>query len=132
MDLISVIIPYYKKKDSILKTVNSVLNQTYQNFEIIIIYDDECKNDLNLIKKIKDKDNRIFIIQNKKKMGAGNSRNIGISNSKGGFVAFIDADDLWKNDKLSNVKVDYCSEVKTFKFSFTDQKKKLITVFAER
>ena len=101
MDLISVIIPYYKKKDSILKTVNSVLNQTYQNFEIIIIYDDECENDLNLIKKIKDKDNRIFIIQNKKKMGAGNSRNIGISNSKGGFVAFIDADYLWKNDKLS-------------------------------
>ena len=100
MDLISVIIPYYKKKNSILKTVNSVLNQIYQNFEIIIIYDDENNNDLNFINEIKNKDNRIFIIRNKKQMGAGNSRNIGINNSKGEFIAFLDADDTWKNDKL--------------------------------
>ena len=100
MDLISVIIPYYKKKNSILKTVNSVLNQIYQNFEIIIIYDDENNNDLNFINEIKNKDNRIFIIKNKKQMGAGNSRNIGINNSKGEFIAFLDADDTWKNDKL--------------------------------
>ena len=101
MDLISVIIPYYKKKNSILKTVNSVLNQIYQNFEIIIIYDDENNNDLNFINEIKNKDNRIFIIKNKKQMGAGNSRNIGINNSKGEFIAFLDADDTWKNDKLN-------------------------------
>ena len=100
MDLISVIIPYYKKKNSILKTVNSVLNQIYQNFEIIIIYDDENNNDLNFINEIKNKDNRIFVIKNKKQMGAGNSRNIGINNSKGEFIAFLDADDTWKNDKL--------------------------------
>ena len=86
MDLVSVIIPYYKKKNSILKTVNSVLNQIYQNFEIIIIYDDENNNDLNFINEIKNKDNRIFIIKNKKQMGAGNSRNIGINNSKGEFM----------------------------------------------
>ena len=101
MDLVSVIIPYYKKKNSILKTVNSVLNQIYQNFEIIIIYDDENNNDLNFINEIKNKDNRIFIIKNKKQMGAGNSRNIGINNSKGEFIAFLDADDTWKNDKLN-------------------------------
>ena len=100
MDLISVIIPYYKKKNSILKTVNSVLNQIYQNFEIIIIYDDENNNDLNFINEIKNKDNRIFIIKNKKQIGAGNSRNIGINSSKGDFIAFLDADDTWKNDKL--------------------------------
>ena len=100
MDLISVIIPYYKKKNSILKTVNSVLNQIYQNFEIIIIYDDENNNDLNFINEIKNKDNRIFIIKNKKQIGAGNSRNIGINSSKGEFIAFLDADDTWKNDKL--------------------------------
>ena len=100
MDLVSVIIPYYKKKNSILKTVNSVLNQIYQNFEIIIIYDDENNNDLNFINEIKNKDNRIFIIKNKKQIGAGNSRNIGINSSKGEFIAFLDADDTWKNDKL--------------------------------
>ena len=100
MDLISVIIPYYKKKKSILKTVNSVLNQIYQNFEIIIVYDDENNSDLNFINEIKNKDNRIFIIKNKRQMGAGNSRNIGINNSKGEFIAFLDADDTWKKDKL--------------------------------
>ncbi len=64
MDLVSVIIPYYKKKSSILYSVNSVLNQTYTNFEIIIIYDDEDKSDLDYICELKKKDNRISIIQN--------------------------------------------------------------------
>ena len=52
MDLISVIIPYYKKKEYIISSINSVLNQTYKNLEIIIIYDDLNKDDLNLLKKI--------------------------------------------------------------------------------
>ena len=55
MDLVSVIIPYYKKKSSILNSVNSVLNQTYTNFEIIIIYDDEDKSDLDFICELKKK-----------------------------------------------------------------------------
>ena len=55
MDLVSVIIPYYKKKNSILYSVNSVLNQTYTNFEIIIIYDDEDKSDLDFICELKKK-----------------------------------------------------------------------------
>ena len=100
MDLISVVIPYYKKKDTISDTVNSVLKQTYKNFEIIIVYDDVSEKDFNYIKEIKNKDSRILIIQNKVNMGAGNSRNIGIENSKGNFIAFLDADDTWKNDKL--------------------------------
>ena len=100
MDLVSVIIPYYKKKNSILHSINSVLNQTYNNFEIIIIYDDESKSDLDFICELKKKDNRISIIQNKKNFGAGKSRNIGIKNAKGEFVAFLDADDIWQKEKL--------------------------------
>ena len=49
MSLVSVIIPYFKKKKFIEKTLNSVLNQTYQNFEIILIYDDENKNELLMV-----------------------------------------------------------------------------------
>ena len=53
MDLISIIIPYYNKKNFIKKTINSILNQTYKNFEILIVYDDTNKSDLKIINKIK-------------------------------------------------------------------------------
>ena len=101
MDLVIVIIPYYKKKKYIINSIKSVLNQTYENLEIIIIYDDENQNDLDFIQEIKKKDKRIFIIKNLKTMGAGDSRNIGINNSKGQYIAFLDADDTWQNDKLN-------------------------------
>ena len=101
MDLVSVIIPYYKKKKYIINSIKSVLNQTYENLEIIIIYDDENQNDLDFIQEIKKKDKRISIIKNLKTMGAGDSRNIGINNSKGQYIAFLDADDTWQNDKLN-------------------------------
>ena len=99
-ELVSVIIPYFKKKKFIKKTINSVINQTYKKLEIIIIYDDEDQSDLKFIKRLKDLDNRIKLIINKKNLGAGYSRNKGIKFSKGKYVAFIDSDDIWKKNKL--------------------------------
>lgn len=101
MKLVSVIIPYYKKRKYIEKTINSILRQEYQNFEIIIIYDDTELDDLPLIKKISKKDRRILILQNSQNLGAAKSRNIGIHKSKGSYLAFIDADDLWHPQKLT-------------------------------
>ena len=101
MVLVSVIIPYYRKKKFISTTINSVINQSYKNIEILIIYDDENYDDLKLLEEIKKKDERIRIIKNKKKMGAGLSRNKGISSSTGNYIAFLDADDTWEADKLS-------------------------------
>ena len=100
MDLISVIIPYYRKKDFISKTIISVLRQTYKNIEIIIIYDDEKKEELKFIKKIVNLDKRIHLIINKSSLGAGLSRNKGIKKSKGKYIAFMDADDLWRPNKI--------------------------------
>mgnify|MGYP000297515344 FL=1 len=100
MELISIITPYYKKKRYIELAINSALQQTYKNFELIIIYDDENKKDLNYLKKIIKKDKRIKLVINKKNLGAGNSRNKGLKLSKGKFIAFLDADDLWLKDKL--------------------------------
>ncbi|WP_075483202.1 glycosyltransferase family 2 protein [Candidatus Pelagibacter communis] len=100
MKLISVIIPYYKKKDFIKKTLLSVINQSYKNFEILLVYDDETKEDLSYIKNISKMDTRIKLIVNKKNLGAGMSRNKAIKFSKGEFLAFIDADDIWKKKKL--------------------------------
>ena len=100
MNLVSIIIPYFKKKDYILDAINSILNQTYQNFEIIIVYDDIDKSELSLIYKIQKIDNRIKVLINKKNLGAGLSRNYAIKNSNGKYIAFLDADDIWNVEKL--------------------------------
>ena len=99
-DLVTVIIPYYKKINFINECIESVLNQTYQNFEIILIYDDNELDDLEHIKNLVNKDDRIKLLINKTKLGAGLSRNIGIESGKGSLIAFIDADDIWKKNKL--------------------------------
>ena len=105
-NLVSVIIPYHKKIHFIDKSIESVLNQTFQNFEIILIYDDNELHDLEYIKNIAHKDSRIKLIINEKKLGAGLSRNIGIGFAKGSLIAFIDADDVWKKDKLE-IQVEF-------------------------
>lgn len=99
MNLVSVIVPYYNKKIYIYKTVKSILRQSYQNFEIIIIYDDD-KEDIALLEKVVKLDKRIFLIRNSKNIGAGLSRNKGIKISRGNFIAFLDSDDIWHSDKL--------------------------------
>ena len=100
MKLVSIIIPYYKKKNYIEQTLKSILNQKYKNFEILIVYDDSDKSDLSFLKTLKKNDSRIKLVINKKNIGAGKSRNKAIKLSKGKYLAFIDSDDLWHPDKL--------------------------------
>ena len=66
MDLVSIIMPYYKKKKYIELAINSVIKQTYKNFELIIVYDDENKEELNLLQNLINKDKRIKLYINKK------------------------------------------------------------------
>ena len=98
--LVTVIIPYFKKKFFFKESILSVINQTYKKLEIIVIYDDDNLEDLDFIKKICLRDKRIKLLINKKNIGAGLSRNKGINISKGSFIAFIDADDRWKSNKI--------------------------------
>ena len=111
MALVSVIIPYFRKKSFIQKTLTSVLNQTFQDFEIILIYDDENKDDLDFVRKIKSLDKRIKLLINNKNIGAGFSRNIGIRKSNGKYICFIDADDLWHKDKLK-IQIEFMEKNK--------------------
>jgi len=117
MSLVSIIIPYYKKKNHITDTIKSILNQTYKKFEVILIYDDDDKEELDYIKKIKNFDKRIKLFVNTKNIGAGLSRNKGIKNSKGKYVAFVDADDIWSPNKLKR-QINYM-EKKNISISHT-------------
>ena len=129
MDLVSVIIPYYKKRNFIKETILSVINQSYNDLEILIIYDDTNLNDLEFIKEISKLDSRIKIINNNKRLGAGHSRNRGIEQSNGKYIAFIDADDTWAPDKLKD-QISFMKK-NNYQMSHTsyyiiNQKKKII------
>lgn len=100
MPFISVIIPYYKKKNFIEDTLKSIINQTYQNFEIIIVDDELSLESKQVLQKVLKLDKRIKIILNNKNIGAGLSRNKGIEISNGDYICFCDSDDLWKHTKL--------------------------------
>jgi teichuronic acid biosynthesis glycosyltransferase TuaG len=96
---ISVIVPYYKKKQYIIKTLKSVFKQSFKSFEIILVYDDQDLSDLSFIKK-KFKNKNLKIIVNKTNLGAGYSRNVGIKHAIGEYISFLDADDYWYKNKL--------------------------------
>lgn len=118
MNLVTIIIPFYQKRKFFLKTINSILNQSYKKFKIIIIYDDEKKKDLDFLKSFKSE--KIQIIINQKNLGVGKSRNKGIKITKTKYIAFCDADDVWQKHKLKK-QIYYMEKMKA-EFSHTDYK----------
>ena len=102
MTMISVIMPYFKKSKYIEETVESILNQTLRDFEILIINDELSDESFQILEKISKTDDRIKILNNKKNIGAGPSRNFAIDFSSGKYIAFCDCDDLWLPKKLEN------------------------------
>lgn len=96
-DLISVIIPVYNSAKTIVSTINSVLQQSYSNFELIVINDGSSDRTLELLQTIQDARIKIFSYSNG---GVSTARNRGIAKAKGEYISFLDADDRWTNDKL--------------------------------
>lgn len=97
-DLVSVILPTYNRAHTLLRAANSVLNQTYKNFELIIIDDCSTDNTEEVVKNIHDE--RIVYIRQFSNKGAAAARNTGIKIAKGDYVAFQDSDDEWLPEKL--------------------------------
>ena len=99
---VSVIIPYYNSKETIIRALESVINQTYKDFEVILI-DDGSIDDSHKIVDEFIKSNLKYKIMNlyQKNSGPSKARNEGIKNSKGEYIAFLDSDDEWSPEKLS-------------------------------
>lgn len=94
MTLISVIIPMYKSEKYIKACLQSVLNQTYNNIEIICIDDASPENESKIVKEIMNKDSRIKLIKHNTNLGLGGARNTGINAAKGEYIVSVDSDDL--------------------------------------
>ena len=96
--MVSVIIPTYNRETTILKAVKSVLDQTYQDIEVIIVDDGSTDKTKEIIGDIRDK--RVKYIRLADNAGACKARNIGIDMAKGDYIAFQDSDDIWRPNKL--------------------------------
>jgi teichuronic acid biosynthesis glycosyltransferase TuaG len=122
LPFVTIIIPYKNNLDYLFIALKSVFNQSYKNFKILVVYDDEDNSDLSKIKKflksINTRKKILFkIIDNKKSLGAGYARNVGIKKSKTKYIAFLDSDDKWAKNKLK-VQVNFMEKNK-ISFSHT-------------
>ena len=97
-ELVSVVIPTHNREDMIKRAIDSVLNQTYSNLEVIVVDDASTDNTEEIVNGYHD--SRVRLICQKVRGGANKARNIGIKNSKGGYIAFQDSDDEWLPNKL--------------------------------
>ena len=118
--LVSIILTYFNKRAFISQTLQTLKNQTYNNFEAIIIYDQEDLTDFNYIHHLINSDSRFFLYNNKKNYGVGFSRNQGINYSKGKYICFLDCDDLWDPNKIE-IQYKFMVE-KNLLFSHTSYK----------
>ena len=98
--LVSIITPAYNSSKFIEETIKSVLNQTYNNWELLITDDFSTDNTIEIIESYAENDSRIKLFKLEKNSGAAIARNNSILNSKGRFIAFLDSDDLWIHNKL--------------------------------
>lgn len=111
--LVSVIMPAYNCERVIIEAINSVIFQTYENWELLVLDDGSKDNTLLIIESFTKKDSRIKALPNEKNKGVSATRNRGIEHAKGDWIAFLDSDDIWEQSKLEKqVKVinEYSAE----------------------
>ncbi|MBQ6786527.1 MAG: glycosyltransferase family 2 protein [Lachnospiraceae bacterium] len=100
-ELISIVVPVYQVEQFIAETIESVQKQSYQNWELILV--DDCSKDesCTIIERMAAEDSRICLIRQEANQGAAAARNCGVRHAKGRFLCFLDSDDLWEPEKLS-------------------------------
>lgn len=101
-EMVSVIMPAYNSEQYIKEAITSVLNQTYKNLELLITDDHSSDSTRSIVSEYEKIDGRVKLFTFDKNKGAAEARNNSIRNSKGRYLAFLDSDDIWINDKLKN------------------------------
>lgn len=101
-DLVSVIIPFYNEKFYFEECIQSVLDQTYKNIEIIIINDGSKSEFLQILEEVKNKNPDKVLLYHKENGGVSSARNLGIKKAIGKYISFIDADDAWLPNKIEH------------------------------
>lgn len=120
--MISIITPCYNAEKYIAKTIESVLNQTYTDWEMLICDDCSTDNSRELVEFYCRKDNRIKLLRTNINTGTpAEPRNIGIQNSKGEYIAFLDSDDIWFPEKLE--KQLYFMQTHKYDFVYSNYEK---------
>ena len=133
--MLSIIIPTYNNEKYISECLDSILKQTYNDFEIIIINDYSNDNTVNIINEYIKKDDRIKLINNSKNLGVGECRIIGFNESKGEYIWYIDGDDYIVGDTLlENIMFEFNNDdnVDMVSFPYVCQSKKHHGYFNKR
>ncbi len=115
--MVSIITPNYNSEQFIKKTIESVLSQTYQNWEMLIVDDVSSDKSIEIIEEYTKKDSRIKLIRLEKNSGPVVARNRAIKEAKGRYIAFLDSDDFWHKDKLV-IQLEFMEEKEAI-LSFT-------------
>lgn len=119
-DLVSIIMPSYNSEKFIAESIQSVKNQTYLNWELIIVDDGSTDQTLYLVNNFCKEDSRIKFTSLQKNFGAGVARNRALQEATGKYIAFLDSDDVWKPEKIQK-QISFLQEKKlSFTFSFYD------------
>lgn len=108
-DLVSIITPAYNAAHFISDTIESVLCQSYQNWELIIVDDKSRDSTGDIVKEYQGRDSRIKYIEHDVNKGPAGARNTGLENAQGRYIAFLDSDDIWKQEKLQK-QIDFMSK----------------------
>lgn len=111
MGLVSIIMPAYNAAGTIKESIQSVLSQTYKDWELLVIDDGSTDQTAEIVQEVADGDVRVKLMLNRVNMGVVASRNRGLAEASGDYIAFLDSDDLWKPKKLER-QLGYMEEKK--------------------
>ena len=113
---VSIIIPTYNRAEFLTEALNSIMSQTYKDFELIVVDDGSSDNTKEVVKNFDGEIKYLY----RKNQGVSAARNLGINEAKGEFLSFLDSDDLWERNKLEK-QIDFFDKNKEAKVCYTDE-----------